>query len=1131
MVQQIGRNSDCSEVAEMIHRTSRLGRCLLTVLKRGTLFAVAAFLILISFMPSEIQAGWQVFLPADGLVHASVTSVYEDSLGSIWFGTVSGGISEFDGLNWTDYFWRMSWPDGPEFPADIRDILEDRDGNMWFTNRTAAPTVGLLARFDGENWDGFRPVTDGLWMYGLYRMIEDSSGELWLTTFGGGVLRFDGETWQNYRTADGLANDKTLAVCQDSQGVYWIGTDSGISRFDGQFWQTLTDPEGPGANSVNEVFEDSSGNLWFVSLGILYRYDGWSWTAFHPEVDHPLAYVRRMTEDDYGRIWIAGGYGVACYDGIVWVYFTAEDGIPYYAADDIIADSYGNIWIATASGAARFDGEYWDYITTDDGLRSNRVTALLEASPGTAWIGMSSADLGGLSFYDGSSFTNYSSADGMLSDGVSVLCLASDGRLWVGCNVGVSVFDGSGWTTDSLSSYVEDICEDNQGNIWIAMRNAGLIRVSGEVWEYYDESDGLPTSSFRCLEADTSAGVWVGGFSALGHFDGLSWVWYTPSEGLPCTHVYDLTVASNGEIWLGTSCGVSSFDGENWTNYTTDDGLANDQVFRIYEGRDGDIWCGTVVGLSRFGGGVWRTFTEVDGLLTGEIISIFEDRSGRVWVGSNDPVGGISIYGKDRVSPKTLFSPVPAALSASRRQIFTSLAAYGETRGIEFSYSLDGSPWSLWSRDNFWVVEGLADGVHEIAVRSRDRMGNVDPSPAEATFEIDATPPVPVISGFGSGMVGGEGHALGSVLRDTIVVMGTAADARFETYRLEMRRAGTELWVLLAESWSPVVEAALGGWNTSTVPDGQYELRLSERDTLGLTGIALVTVIVDNYAPWAYETSPAIVSAATGGSVYTLNQEVRLYFPPKAFTRDTEVSIIPLADSEVPDTLSGGIHRVMSGYEITWAGAALMKPATLEMWCGGVASPAAGSVAPEGSSPSGSLSLSSGHEYRAGASVARAASSELVAVDSALALYVFGADSTWRRLGGTVDASAERISSPITEAGRYAIFLETVEAPGVSTLSALSVTPRVFSPSGTFASSDAAIGFSLGRSGPVTVKVYNRAGRLVREVASGQYMGAGANLVRWDGRDRGGEIVEDGIYLLSVEALGEKQVKTIAVVR
>ena len=148
-----------------------------------------------------------------------------------------------------------------------------------------------------------------------------------------------------------------------------------------------------------------------------------------------------------------------------------------------------------------------------------------------------------------------------------------------------------------------------------------------------------------------------------------------------------------------------------------------------------------------------------------------------------------------------------------------------------------------------------------------------------------------------------------------------------------------------------------------------------------------------------------------------------------------------------------------------------------------------------------------------------------------LALYRSSDGTTWERLGGTLDARNKSISLAITLPGRYALFADHGLGSGTASLSGIAFTPRVFSPTGSFADQQVGISFRLGRAAPVTVKVYSRSGRLIREVIEGEELGAGDNLVRWDGRDRNGGFVVDGIYLVTVHALGHTETKTLAVVK
>ena len=74
-----------------------------------------------------------------------------------------------------------------------------------------------------------------------------------------------------------------------------------------------------------------------------------------------------------------------------------------------------------------------------------------------------------------------------------------------------------------------------------------------------------------------------------------------------------------------------------------------------------------------------------------------------------------------------------------------------------------------------------------------------------------------------------------------------------------------------------------------------------------------------------------------------------------------------------------------------------------------------------------------------------------------------------------------------------------------------------------------AISFDLGRDATGAVKVYDRAGRLVKEVAESGAFAAGRNVVYWDGTDGDGQVVPTGLYTVAVRFDGETSVRTVVV--
>jgi hypothetical protein len=69
-------------------------------------------------------------------------------------------------------------------------------------------------------------------------------------------------------------------------------------------------------------------------------------------------------------------------------------------------------------------------------------------------------------------------------------------------------------------------------------------------------------------------------------------------------------------------------------------------------------------------------------------------------------------------------------------------------------------------------------------------------------------------------------------------------------------------------------------------------------------------------------------------------------------------------------------------------------------------------------------------------------------------------------------------------------------------------------------SSTTSLSFSLPQSGPVSLSVYDVSGRLVSTLVD-RPMDAGTHQVVWDGRDSGGSVVANGVYMLRLQAGGE----------
>ncbi len=98
--------------------------------------------------------------------------------------------------------------------------------------------------------------------------------------------------------------------------------------------------------------------------------------------------------------------------------------------------------------------------------------------------------------------------------------------------------------------------------------------------------------------------------------------------------------------------------------------------------------------------------------------------------------------------PDTVIDSGPTSLIGAASVTFTF---HGSDTNDTFQCSLDGAPWASCSSPQQY--SSLAEGAHTFQVRAVNAAGEVDPTPASASFTVEATPPQTTITSAPSGRV------------------------------------------------------------------------------------------------------------------------------------------------------------------------------------------------------------------------------------------------------------------------------------------------------------------------------------------------------------------------------------------
>jgi ligand-binding sensor domain-containing protein/signal transduction histidine kinase len=245
-------------------------------------------------------ARFTAYTTQDGLTRNNVMSVCEDGSGTMWIGTWEGGLNRLKDEKITAYGTARGLKNG-----QVLGLYVGRDSTLWVGLDHGG---GLFRLKDGSQSQFAR--SPELFEAAVRVIHEDRAGALWIGT-SQGLNVFSAGKFEGYTTANGLAGNLILALCEEEGVGMWIGTDGGLTRWEGGKFSRLTTQGGPSTNWVNALYLDRDRTLWVGTRGGgLYHSKAGKWAAYTTRQGLFSDEIYEIVEDDYGCLWMSCRKGI-----------------------------------------------------------------------------------------------------------------------------------------------------------------------------------------------------------------------------------------------------------------------------------------------------------------------------------------------------------------------------------------------------------------------------------------------------------------------------------------------------------------------------------------------------------------------------------------------------------------------------------------------------------------------------------------------------------------------------------------------------------------------------------------------------------------------------------------------------
>lgn len=489
------------------------------------------------------------------LSNSLIYALFEDNKHNLWVGT-GNGLNLFDRKTGKCTRFIDKKNPGNEDSNIINAISADEHSNIWVGTYKGLSLINQADKTfsyyqieaDKNSAGGVNPV---------YKIIATAGNRFWLGT-NTTLQYFDANKRQliplnDHTNGENLMPDDGIySLLEDRDGILWIGTSSeGVTKYDTNLtifpsFQAAVNHNPSAKNIVRALAEDKYGGLYiFTDAGMLYSNEtkGTRLVYKHnPKIKNSLlsnytscGMVSRKT----GKVWI-GTYsnGLDCFDPqtghfIHYLKGSGEDSLSSNSIYALLEDSAGNIYIATDAGGLNVlnpkTNKFTRYLNKPadpNSIADNTIQALYEDKHGNIWIGGYS---NGVSIFNPANkkFTGLNSSNSGLSNNVVSAFLEDKNGMWVGTmEGGLNLYNAKTRKFTSftdrnglINNTINYLASDSKGFIWLSTLR-GITRYNPLTKEYknFGTQNGL-----KCLEFNLGAGAKLAdGNVALGGINGYT---------------------------------------------------------------------------------------------------------------------------------------------------------------------------------------------------------------------------------------------------------------------------------------------------------------------------------------------------------------------------------------------------------------------------------------------------------------------------------------------------------------------------------------------------------------------------------------------------------------------------------